>query len=1112
MALEIKGVEGDTSYIWYQLARGTETGHSVEYDQFIERFLQGDGDPNNSQGVQGSFYVNTSAMTLHFRQSVGDNDPDSSNAWIQIASGGGGGGGGTALTVSDADTDISNTSDINFEDAYWNVTVGDTSTTADVSIADATAMVPGLMTGAQVTKLADIAEGAEVNVQSDYAETDTAADSFILNKPTIINYDLTLTNNGSDDRVNPSDLDFRVSSTSLRAFTEGDNELFNFTPVDAATGDFSEETIVFGDTVDNTLADGGESGATISGFVGGIDGASVVLKNGVALQRNPVDYEFTNTTIKIFGRSYNGDEITVINGGTLTTVTGATTFTNSVTFNEDLTVVGDSNLNTVTVTGDSDFADVDISGDLSVAGVSTFGDADAGGGAVTIHGALNTTDSNIFGGTVTINDTLSVPSHLTTLHSATVNGVSALEGNVTVGTTDTNSDLTVNGDLTVTGTSDLAGDVEGRGFVNAVVEIADEHGGGSGSIHVHGTASTTDPVDFVDPPGDDNLLSYLFESEPDDFNDSIDYYTYDDTMTWRFLGSGAPTTDQFIRGNYYATSEYFPTSGGTLTTEVASDIVQSGEWLLLCTGVTQEPRNGRLIVSFRVITNGIDVTTSNEWLNRPSGSSQYVINPTNFDRTAASRYNLINVSLSNSGIVTQADNGDFITATSEDVYNAIAAGSDEGRRHILNELSGISGIPNSTVTATRDGVTWYSEGRGYTGATAVEASFATFGVVAGSFFMEVVAIDEDLSLVVGQMAVFTIGTAEGLPTGINPNTTYTATIAGIGGTAAIPFVTLSGVVANGTSNTITPDVAGHITATDVVLQVYHAQLNEEYIIDPLDLIDSVDEMTAAQKTELRDAARVNFRNRVEIARVFNEDGTEIPDIGSFPGSGENVIVMIRASGVSGVTELVIDFDGNLGRAVTDTDILTPLNTGDDVDLEITVPLSTIPGGYVATTEVDVELIGASSDVELEIATLGDLIGAGRTIEDADLVVTPSRVESAIHNMDVNALADVRDAINSPDTFLELTDTPNDFTDQGGMVVQVNTDGDALIFGPGGDASSLSAAGYEWDTAETTDPVPQPILILRETAEAEADQHEVVRFVRNADNTYDIIATGNVRAG
>ena len=55
-------------------------------------------------------------------------------------------------------------------------------------------------------------------------------------------------------------------------------------------------------------------------------------------------------------------------------------------------------------------------------------------------------------------------------------------------------------------------------------------------------------------------------------------------------------------------------------------------------------------------------------------------------------------------------------ADADDVYDALVAGTHEGRRHILNELEGISGIPNSDVTATRDGVMWFSEGRGYAGA------------------------------------------------------------------------------------------------------------------------------------------------------------------------------------------------------------------------------------------------------------------------------------------------------------------------------------------------------------------------------------------------------------
>ena len=60
MVIDIKGVMGTSLYRWYDLARGTAQGHSIEYEQFMERFLQGtDITPNNDDGVEGSFYVNT---------------------------------------------------------------------------------------------------------------------------------------------------------------------------------------------------------------------------------------------------------------------------------------------------------------------------------------------------------------------------------------------------------------------------------------------------------------------------------------------------------------------------------------------------------------------------------------------------------------------------------------------------------------------------------------------------------------------------------------------------------------------------------------------------------------------------------------------------------------------------------------------------------------------------------------------------------------------------------------------------------------------------------------------------------------------------------------------
>ena len=128
------------------------------------------------------------------------------------------------------------------------------------------------------------------------------------------------------------------------------------------------------------------------------------------------------------------------------------------------------------------------------------------------------------------------------------------------------------------------------------------------------------------------------------------------------------------------------------------------------------------------------------------------------------------------------------------------------------------------MTATRDGATWYSSGRGYRGATAVEADpFSTFGIVSNNFFMAVSAPDEDLSLVAGQMVVLTIGAATGLPTGISPNRTYTATVMGISGAAEFPIITLDDVIENGTSDVIVPDVSSHASATDVTLRAYHAQ-------------------------------------------------------------------------------------------------------------------------------------------------------------------------------------------------------------------------------------------------------------------------------------------------
>ena len=94
-------------------------------------------------------------------------------------------------------------------------------------------------------------------------------------------YDLTLTNDGdsSDARVNPSSIDFVAGPQSLTISTGDDNELVTFTPVDPSTGDFAEETRTF-----SGLPDTGTADATLAGFSGGVDNASIVQKNGVTIQ------------------------------------------------------------------------------------------------------------------------------------------------------------------------------------------------------------------------------------------------------------------------------------------------------------------------------------------------------------------------------------------------------------------------------------------------------------------------------------------------------------------------------------------------------------------------------------------------------------------------------------------------------------------------------------------------------------------------------------------------------------------------------------------------------------------------------------------------------------
>ena len=178
MTVLIDLTNGDVNYNLHDLVAATGAGQAVEFEQFEDRFLQENRNPNNDEGVQGSFFVNTTTdvTTLWFKQDNNDDD----NSWIQIASASG--GGGTALTVTDGITPISDVSEIDFEGAYWSLT--STGTTATIEIDDVvTGGTSGLMIG------------------TDKAKLDR------LNELTLTGTSLTNTN--------PTELDFSVSGNAL---------------------------------------------------------------------------------------------------------------------------------------------------------------------------------------------------------------------------------------------------------------------------------------------------------------------------------------------------------------------------------------------------------------------------------------------------------------------------------------------------------------------------------------------------------------------------------------------------------------------------------------------------------------------------------------------------------------------------------------------------------------------------------------------------------------------------------------------------------------------------------------------------------------------------------
>ena len=241
---------------------------------------------------------------------------------------------GRYLNDGEVDLSITTTNTTN----VINNTGGDNATLVGASSTDA-----GLMVAADKTKLDGVAAGAEVNVQSDWDETDTSSDAFILNKPTIptdtnTTYTLpigfsdptaTITLTGSDSSTDTvrltagSNIDFSLSGDNLTidAVIPADNNT-TYDLLGAGTAD-----------IRLTGSDGSTDDITLQG-----SGATSVTRSGNTFTFSSTDTD-TNTTYGLAGSGTSSFRLTGSDGTTNTinlSGSGGTTLSrsgNTITIN-----------------------------------------------------------------------------------------------------------------------------------------------------------------------------------------------------------------------------------------------------------------------------------------------------------------------------------------------------------------------------------------------------------------------------------------------------------------------------------------------------------------------------------------------------------------------------------------------------------------------------------------------------------------------------------------------------------------------------------------------------------------------------------------------------------
>ena len=186
----------------------------------------------------------------------------------------------------------------------------------------ATKTANGLMSAADKTKLDNLSEGAEANVQSDWSVTDTTSDAFIKNKPTIDTTISATSTNAVQNKAVTIELNKKVNVVSGKGLSTNDYTTAEKTKL-AGIAEKAEVNVQSDWSVTDTTSDAYiKNKPTIPSEV--IVDSTISAASANAIQNKIVfngDYGVISKTT-----TFNGDIITEVDGNG---------YTRTTTFNAD---------------------------------------------------------------------------------------------------------------------------------------------------------------------------------------------------------------------------------------------------------------------------------------------------------------------------------------------------------------------------------------------------------------------------------------------------------------------------------------------------------------------------------------------------------------------------------------------------------------------------------------------------------------------------------------------------------------------------------------------------------------------------------------------------------